>query len=501
MLDLFSVLVVFFIVIIITVITLFAVKWQYGKEYPGINDWLYGFLVMGVAFFIIVMLQWIPYIPGMLVSNTLLMIGLIIIHIGLLRFFKEPLHLPRQGLILGTAVLLYLIFTFGINSLVLRNIVLTTVFIIVFSQTFVVSLRHNELTTSAVRWSSITFLLAIIVSVARLVSLIVAPDNVHHYHDYASSFEIATLIVYLSLVLMLLLSLLLLLSDRMLESILKAERKFKESFRLSPGGLLLFKQPTGEVVEVNDAFLTMTETTRAYLFAKPVWAFGFWDKETRALLEKLKSETIGQAQWTHETTLGEKHIMTRASSLQIDGSPHVLVSFEDLTAVYELQKKFERLARHDPLTDLPNRRNFEEHFEAITQSHLPIALALGDIDNFKEINDQHGHDFGDEVLVEIAKRIRQALDTNYHVARFGGDEFIFLFDSVKSQKKAKALVQGIVDAMDAPMDIDGITIDVSVSFGVVHTERKEAFKVLLKEADKAMYEAKHDGPFVMVNSE
>jgi len=155
-------------------------------------------------------------------------------------------------------------------------------------------------------------------------------------------------------------------------------------------------------------------------------------------------------------------------------------------------------AMHDHLTGLPNRALFLDRLEqALVQRErrgTTVAVMFLDLDRFKVINDALGHDVGDELLVAVAARIQSVTRTGTTVARFGGDEFTVLADSVRSPRDALAIAERIVDAFREPLLIAGGEVVMSVSIGVVLSRSGPVRPAeMLRDADSAMYRAKHRG--------
>jgi diguanylate cyclase (GGDEF)-like protein len=154
---------------------------------------------------------------------------------------------------------------------------------------------------------------------------------------------------------------------------------------------------------------------------------------------------------------------------------------------------------HDPLTDLPNRSLFLDRLElalARLQRHrASIAVLFIDLDNFKVVNDSLGHGAGDELLVEIADRLRHAMRPSDTVARFGGDEFVVLCEDIKEARDAMLVGQRIVEASAEPVDLAGREMFVTASVGIALALDPDATpETLLRDADAAMYRAKERGP-------
>ncbi len=163
-------------------------------------------------------------------------------------------------------------------------------------------------------------------------------------------------------------------------------------------------------------------------------------------------------------------------------------------------KKVTLLAHYDPLTDLANRRLIEQNLR-ILMAHCArrgifSALLLIDLDDFKLINDTYGHDAGDAMLIEVAKRLTATLRNEDVVGRIGGDEFVVLIDHLdEDENKAKAKVAKIAkkvhSVINIPLDYNEASLKVGSSIGIalLHTEQI-SMDAIFKRADMAMYEAK-----------
>jgi diguanylate cyclase (GGDEF)-like protein len=165
-------------------------------------------------------------------------------------------------------------------------------------------------------------------------------------------------------------------------------------------------------------------------------------------------------------------------------------------AVQELRAELDqtvRLATHDPLTGLPNRRTITERIGEVLDDGptTPVAVLFIDVDRFKLVNDLYGHEVGDRVLVEVADRLREAIGDGDEVARLGGDEFLVL-----TRRTGPAVVdlgERIAAEVGPSIDVGHRTLPMSVSIGVATRRAAEAPARLVANADAAMYRAKQAG--------
>jgi diguanylate cyclase (GGDEF)-like protein len=154
------------------------------------------------------------------------------------------------------------------------------------------------------------------------------------------------------------------------------------------------------------------------------------------------------------------------------------------------------LADHDPLTRLLNRRTLlRELQETGEQPQQALALVFLDLDNFKDINDHHGHVVGDRVLARFGSLLAELVRSEDHAFRVGGDEFALLLREAGEQD-AREVVDRIIAAVES--NIDPLVRTLSASFGVATSSRRQEPEELLRIADEAMYQAKRSGTRIEV---
>ncbi|MFO8142482.1 MAG: diguanylate cyclase, partial [Marinobacter sp.] len=171
-----------------------------------------------------------------------------------------------------------------------------------------------------------------------------------------------------------------------------------------------------------------------------------------------------------------------------------VAAFTDITALKNHAKELDRAANYDDLTGLPNRQLLEERLRSARQhadrQKHEISICYLDLDGFKSINDELGHDVGDRALRTIAERLTRTLRSGDTVARIGGDEFVLLLQSEDSA----SVYQRILTTVNAPLTVGDTTLSITASLGVtLYPEDDTDAEGLIRHADEAMYAAKEKG--------
>ncbi|GFZ89695.1 sensor domain-containing diguanylate cyclase [Dyella caseinilytica] len=169
----------------------------------------------------------------------------------------------------------------------------------------------------------------------------------------------------------------------------------------------------------------------------------------------------------------------------------------EITHIKNVERELLRLAHQDSLTGLANRRYFNERVSLVlrqsAQFNMPVLLALVDIDNFKSINDSHGHGTGDMVLAEVGQCLQRLVREGEVVARIGGDEFVVLCSNVSNESNAKGFVHSLWERLHMTVAVGTGDLEVHMSIGAVLCKGSISADVLMKLADEALYMAKDDG--------
>jgi diguanylate cyclase (GGDEF)-like protein/PAS domain S-box-containing protein len=178
---------------------------------------------------------------------------------------------------------------------------------------------------------------------------------------------------------------------------------------------------------------------------------------------------------------------------------HFVATMAEITRQKQAEAQLERLAHHDALTGLPNRALFQDrlHQALARQRRNPdsrLAVAVLDLDRFKNINDTLGHPAGDALLVQVAERLRSCLRATDTTARMGGDEFMILLEELAAPESVMPTLDHMVESMKEPFVLDGHSVTVALSIGVsLCPDNTEDSTELVSFADTAMYRAKAEG--------
>ena len=202
------------------------------------------------------------------------------------------------------------------------------------------------------------------------------------------------------------------------------------------------------------------------------------------------------------TTYRFERVRPNGTALDVQGAPinngGFITTYMDITERYRSEAKVAHMARHDALTDLPNRvllRERLEHALASTRrGGRRLAVLMLDLDRFKEVNDTLGHSVGDALLAAVAGRLRTCVRESATIARLGGDEFAIVEDVADAATEAAALAERIQTSLSAPFDLGDHRVVVGASIGIaVAPSDGNDTNNLLKNADLALYRVKGDG--------
>lgn len=274
-------------------------------------------------------------------------------------------------------------------------------------------------------------------------------------------------------------------------------------FATSQEGILI-SDARNLIIDINPAFTRLTGYTREDALGQDPRFLSAGRQSKEFYAEMWRSiNTAGS--WQGELWNRRKNGEVYAELLSIIAVKdeqgrlqHYVGAFSDISVLKEHEADLDRIAHYDVLTAVPNRRLLGDRLEqAIARSRRlgkSLAVCYLDLDGFKPINDQFGHEAGDRLLVEVARRLQAMSRGDDTVARLGGDEFVMLWNDIGEESECFQALDRILAEVSSPMLIDGVSVSVSASIGVtLYPEDNVDADSLLRHADHAMYSAKQLG--------
>lgn len=250
-------------------------------------------------------------------------------------------------------------------------------------------------------------------------------------------------------------------------------------------------------ISVNNAYCTYTGETREQALA----SYLYFHQYPEAFTEEIKKTLKARGNWSGEVESSRVNGERYEIELNIDAVhdddgriSHFVGVFSDITSRKNTEKELLKLANSDPLTELPNRSFFQASHSNLVRKGSHHALLCLDMDNFKKINDSLGHQTGDILIKQIAKRIQRITDANSTCYRLGGDEFSVLMEDVSDIHSITHFAQNVLNTLARPFIINKQEFVLGASIGIaLFPEDGSSPQELLKNADTAMYFAKNNG--------
>ncbi|UQB41321.1 EAL domain-containing protein [Thiomicrospira microaerophila] len=260
----------------------------------------------------------------------------------------------------------------------------------------------------------------------------------------------------------------------------------------------------GKIIQVNDAFTRITGFSREEALGKnpKILSSGKQPKEFyQAMWQSLESKGHWYGELWNRRKTGEIYVQMTTISAVNDMAgkvTHYVALQSDITNLKEHEKRLEHIAHYDVLTNLPNRVLLADRLQqAMTMAERKnehLAVLFLDLDGFKAVNDQFGHEVGDQLLVELARRMKSQLRKSDTLSRIGGDEFVILLNGLETVQCSHSLLHGLLHSVAQPIHIQDHQLVISGSIGVTFypSDQSEA-EQLIRHADLAMYQAKQQG--------
>lgn len=260
--------------------------------------------------------------------------------------------------------------------------------------------------------------------------------------------------------------------------------------------LILMGQDRLAATSINMVLYVIAGAWEAVLFSQALASRVSLLVEEKELAQQLVIEE--KARRLKDAEYHQKELEGRVTQRTLDLTQEVARHKETLEMLRASEAKLTELAYYDALTGLPNRRMLVERFEYMAslarRQRYEFALALIDVDKFKSVNDKCGHDIGDQLLIQIAQKLRRQVRETDIAGRLGGDEFVLIFCGPLDDKSLNTLLARIHEAFGTPIQCGDYELPGKISLGVAWYGRHGiSFEDLHKKADIAMYQAKNSG--------
>ena len=280
-----------------------------------------------------------------------------------------------------------------------------------------------------------------------------------------------------------------------------ASRNFRLLFEGNPHPMWIYDRETLTFDSVNQAAVNQYGYTKEQ-FLRMTLADIRPTEDIHTVMKELKEAEPTQplsGPWRHQRRDGSfMQVDIACHHLESDGRPLAFSLMQDVTERQKMHEQLVHQANHDILTGLPNRALLESRIQQ-TLSHArrynrKAALLCLDVDRFKQINDTYGHSVGDECLKEIARRLASRVRPLDTVARAGGEEFSLLLHEINDLSDAEQVASDLLESLKVPLHTDGYSIEFTASIGIaMYPKDGEDHEILWRNADTAMYRAKHSG--------
>ncbi len=256
----------------------------------------------------------------------------------------------------------------------------------------------------------------------------------------------------------------------------------------------------GRVLEVNNAGTRLFGMPIEEIIGMPILDL-FAQADAPALIRRAtrRSEDLHPEEFEVRTGAGVLvPVELSCRPIEFGGKPATAVALRDLTALRRDEARIRHLALHDALTDLPNRYLMEQRINhalaAAAEVGNGLAVIYLDLDRFKPVNDRYGHAAGDELLAEVAKRLRRELRPTDTLARIGGDEFVAVLSQAVTPAYVSEVATRLLAELTRPFRVDTHTIEIGASAGIaLYPDDGSTVDSLLRAADTALYRVKDEG--------
>jgi diguanylate cyclase (GGDEF)-like protein/PAS domain S-box-containing protein len=502
MLDMRSVLLVQILGLLVCFLILFMTWKQNRKRYNGLSCWTSMIGLSCVGYVLLALRDIAPDFISIIIANVLLVSGFTLYNRGIILFYGIKKSIVPSIIALSAVTFLQAFYTYYDPDIRARIIIISIALSIIYGHSLWLLLMEispkQRAVSKALIWNTAIIILLNLYRI--VVHVFFSTDQSGLLQQ--SFLDNLFLILQVPVVLMLVFNMIVLVSNFMMIEIQEEETKFNSIFQSAPYAAVITNIDDSKVIEANDEVLKLLEYDKQEFVGRTLLELGIWidPNQRTTLIHELKIDgTINGRELTFRSKSGKVvPVLFSASIVKLNGKEYIVSTMKDISEIDRLKKELEELASHDMLTGLPNRRKFDEisaiQLARAARSREKMAMVMFDIDDFKCVNDDYGHDVGDKVLVAIADRLRSYSRSTDNVARHGGDEFTLLLNGLVDKMEAEVALIRLYKLFEEPIMVDGNSFNIGLSMGVaMYPENGVTTFELLSKADKALYTAKRKG--------
>lgn len=502
MLDIKTLMLIYFIINLLNAFILLIIWRQYRRHFAGLHLLFIDMIFQMTGFLLSLLRDILPAMLSIVLSNMLIISGALLVLIGLEQFFNLRTKHMHNFIMLAVFFLVLVYFSLIDPNLTAREIAISAMIVIINGQSsYLLFRRVTAKFRNIAIFPGITLLVFAVVSFVRIIVLACVTDHPNEFFQ-SDLINSVVITIYLALCILFSISLILLVSGRLYGEVRIEKDKYNIAFNASPYAILLTRMRDGEIFEVNEGFTAIFGYMPKEVIGKTTLEINLWtsEQDRSMMIRDMSNGRIIRGFEMQFLDKDGKTIMGLLSSnvVDVNNEKCLLTSISDITEMVIMRQELEELATHDILTGLPNRKLLYDRFELAKanaqRENMKLAIISMDIDMLKAVNDNLGHDAGDQVLLTISKRLTDLLRKGDTVSRFGGDEFVLLIGGVSQHEDIDNVVRNIQTSLAEPINLAESSVNITVSIGIaLYPENGDDIKDLLRKSDAAMYQVKKSG--------
>ncbi|WP_025724710.1 sensor domain-containing diguanylate cyclase [Acholeplasma granularum] len=391
-------------------------------------------------------------------------------------------------------ILLVVYFLYFNENIIAQVVTLYSAAIYTYVKSVIIMKKHKQNNNQREVLKFIIIMIALsLSSLLRVINILIIPPEGLNYNNVSNSNYLSIIAHHISLI-----ALILVLNYRVTKTVVSLSEeeihKFNTIFHQSPLSMLMCDSRF-IVIDINLRFIELLGYSKSDIIGKKLLELElfnttFTNSKMKYLIEN-DTNTYNEEISVIDINNNEIRALLSISSMHSYNQKKMILTLTDISEIHTLKEKLNDFAYYDELTTLPNRRHLINYFNTIKSQQNNFAVASIDLDNFKIINDTHGHQVGDEVLVSLALRLKSKLSDNDFIARYGGDEFIFILSYDNGINDIETKLEKILNLINEEIVVNDHKFNLSASLGLSEYPRHGTeLQHLINKADFEMYHVK-----------